>query len=81
MLKSRKTLMGFLLLELFFTNCFLFFPVEQKISLEKKTCYPLSSKTSPKSSGYTIEEKWNYTSTALDDIALSLDGNYLALLH
>jgi len=51
----------------------------QPIYINNEKDNTISAILAPKSNSYAITEKWNYTGSDLNDIVISLDGNYIAL--
>jgi len=79
MSKVSKILSYVLLLAIFSTCCFTLLSVETPSGADNQNDKMVNDSMIPKSSGYTITEKWNYTSSGIDDVKISLDGNYVAI--
>ena len=81
-MKKKNSIFTLLLLFAFVSLCYL--PVSYvKTNVgsdEKQKDLNLNILTTPKSSGYDVTEKWNYTSNyEVSVVAVSADGNYMAV--
>lgn len=80
MSKKAMILSYVIFLAIISTNFFYFLSVETPIGSDNQNDNNINNLIAPKSSSYTITEKWNYTST-LDNIVISAEGNYIVLNH
>jgi len=81
-MKKRNTLFTLLLLFAFVSLCYLSVSyVKTNVgSDDKQKDLNLNILTTPKSSGYDVTEKWNYTSDyEVNSVAVSADGRYVAV--